>query len=196
MGLIMPYEMKKNVIIQQDEVGKGKPWTGNNGRVLNTTQSVEVMYLLVAAPDQEDDENGEQERPQSHDEEWKVRHQVGDEQQLLNSGCGCVVYGYTLWWEIERKKIDNIWLRYETLRFFSFMSFNLKPQMLTNTAQMEKFMALKWVSYLVNEHDGKDCRIYLIRRPVIDTTDVRFKYSVIRMMLKLREGQGCKLVLT
>lgn len=37
------------------------------------------MYLLFAAPDQEDDEDGEQERPQTHDEERKVGHQVGDD---------------------------------------------------------------------------------------------------------------------
>lgn len=68
----------------------------NDIRVLNAAQGLEVMYLLFAAPDQEDNENSEQERPQAHDEEWKVGHQVGDEQQLLHSGCRCVVYGYAL----------------------------------------------------------------------------------------------------
>lgn len=55
------------------------------------------MYLLFAAPDQEDNENGNHDHPQPHDEVWKVGHQVGDEQQLLYSGCRCVVYGYALW---------------------------------------------------------------------------------------------------
>lgn len=55
------------------------------------------MYLPFAAPDQEDDEDGEHERPKPHDEEWKVGHQVGDEQQLLHPCCRCVVNGYALW---------------------------------------------------------------------------------------------------
>lgn len=45
------------------------------------------------------------------------------------------------------------------------------------------------VSYLVNEHDGKDCLVYLTRRPVMDTTDVHFKHLGIRMTQN-ENGEG------
>lgn len=82
--------------------GKGKLLIENDSQVLNLMQSVEVVYLLFAAPDQEDNENGKHECPQSHDEERKVGHQFGDGQKLLNSCCGCVIYGYTLRCEIQK----------------------------------------------------------------------------------------------
>lgn len=53
-------------------------------------------HLLVAGSDQEDHEDEEHDGPQSDDKVRKVGHQIGNEQQLLDSGCRRIVDGYAL----------------------------------------------------------------------------------------------------
>lgn len=46
------------------------------------------------------------------------------------------------------------------------------------------------VSYLVNEHDGKDYLVKLRRYPVVKTIEVHFQYLVIRQTQQKSAGQS------
>lgn len=55
-----------------------------------------LSHLLLARPDQEDDEDGEHDDSQAHDDEREVGDHGGDGQQLMHSCRRCIINHHAL----------------------------------------------------------------------------------------------------
>lgn len=70
-----------------------------------------LSYLLLASPDQKDDEDGEHDDSQAHDEEREVGDHIGDGQQLSYSRRWCIINhhalskGHETNWELRASRV-------------------------------------------------------------------------------------------